>query len=359
PEKSKATAPVQQEVPQQKEKQHTAPKAKTIKRDKVKFPPPVVKPSGNDRFSPMYRKDKETGKPILSETRLIVINGKPVEDITKFYGVYNAHSIVYRTKQGSLAKYGEKGKDGAVEITGADIKYFTVVTLPSAPPVEPPPPRQDKVRFPPPIVKNEKQVFFPTAELDQKSGRIVITEKRYILINDIPVGDNNKFYGIRNIDRLMFLKPSEAIKKYGNKADNGAVIIQGKELAYFKQAILAPKQDQVKFPPPIVKPAKRKIKSPPAVEPPPAAYKTKTNAPRIVRGPVLVNQFGVLDSGIIVLNNKVIEPKGRKIKNLNAESITYYPKDKPTAIELAIKRFGPKAKNGVMEIIKGTLEFEN
>ncbi|RZK59839.1 MAG: M56 family metallopeptidase, partial [Pedobacter sp.] len=40
PEKSKATAPVQQEVPQQKEKQHTAPKAKTIKRDKVKFPPP-------------------------------------------------------------------------------------------------------------------------------------------------------------------------------------------------------------------------------------------------------------------------------------------------------------------------------
>ncbi|RZK34434.1 MAG: hypothetical protein EOO90_30805, partial [Pedobacter sp.] len=269
PEKSKATAPVQQEVPQQKEKQHTAPKAKTIKRDKVKFPPPIVtqayyspskydnstkkhtslenkliiinekqlsykndfygivgadkivtlksaaaikkygkkakfgaveatgkslkilntptdkikfppptvKANATSMFSPLYRKDKETGEPILTETRLIIVNGKAIEDLSKFYGVYNANSVIYRTKAGSLSKYGEKGKNGAVEITGANVKYFTEITIPSTPSVEPPPPKQDQVKFPPPVVRPTNENLKNPPAREQTSSQEKVKRK--------------------------------------------------------------------------------------------------------------------------------------------------------------------------------------
>ncbi|WP_316768192.1 M56 family metallopeptidase [Pedobacter frigiditerrae] len=283
PEKSKTAETIQQEVPQEKEVKQTAPKAKTVKKDQVKFPPPIVQASGNDRFSPMYRKDKKTGQPLLSETRLIIINGKPVEDITKFYGVYNAKSIVYRTKEGSLKKYGEKGKNGAVEITGNDIKYFTVVTLPSAPPVEPPPPRQDKVRFPPPIVRPDKasgKTYYPPYKRD-KDDKFISLEKRAIVVNGNVIVDKNQYYGTNEAEKIIYLNSADAIAKYGAEVGQfGAVEITGeKALNAFPPPIV--KQDQVKFPPPIVKPDKKRLKSPPAVEPPPSGYKP-SKAPRVV-----------------------------------------------------------------------------
>ncbi|RZJ49390.1 MAG: hypothetical protein EOO44_18365 [Flavobacterium sp.] len=324
PEKSKITATVKQEVPQVKKTKQIAPKAKAVKKDQVKF-----------RFSPMYRKDKETEKPVLAETRLIVINGKPIENLTKFYGVSNAENILYRTKKGSLAKYGEKGKNGAVEITGSNIKYFTEVTLPSTPAVEPPPPRQDKVRFPPPIVKNSKQVFLPTAELDKKSGQVVITEKRYILVNYIPVEDNNKFYGIRNIDGLMFLKPSEAVKKYGQKAEHGAVIIQGKELEYFKHVAVAPKEDQVKFPPPIVKPDNQTTFHPRN------GYKYDGKAYIPVQ----------IDKRYIVINGEAVKDNSKFYGVSNAEKIT------SLSVNQAMKIYGDHGKNGAVEITGTNIKY--
>jgi hypothetical protein len=304
PEKSKNTEAVQQVAPQEKETKQTAPKAKTVKRDQVKFPPPVVQTSGNARFSPQYRKDKKTGKPVLAETRLIVINGKAVEDLANFYGVSNAKSITYRTKESSLAKYGNKGKDGAVEITGNDIKYFAEVTIPSTPPVEPPPP----------IVKNQKQLFLPTAVIDKKSGQAVLTEKRYIVVNDVPIEDNSKFFGVRNVDGLMFLKPSEAIKKYGQKAEYGAVIIQGKNLEYLKHATLAPKQDQIKFPPPIVKPDKVNRNKP-------APEVKKAYFPPYKRDKD--DKYISLEKRAIVINGNVVVDKNQYYGTNEADKVIY------------------------------------
>jgi hypothetical protein len=229
-----------QEVPKVENiKKQTAPKVENVKRDQVKFPPPIVK---NDRFTPLYAKDKATGKPILKEKRLILINGKVVENLTTFYGVYDADNVKYRMEYDAEAEYGDKGKNGAVEITGKNIKYYTKVTYLALPPrVEPPPPRQDY--FTPHLIK------------DKQTGKYVPNEKRYIIINGTPITNNSTFYGVIKANNVKYLYPPLAIKKYGaEKGKNGAVEITGNNIYYNK------KDDQIKFPPPIVKPDGKKLK---------------------------------------------------------------------------------------------------
>lgn len=137
-----------------------SPNPSKVKKDQVKFPPPIVK-ADKAWFTPLYKRDKATGKPILSENRYILINGKAVEDLTSFYGVSNADKVTYLTEEAAISKYGAKAKNGAVVITGKNIKYFDKVTYPKAPPVEPPPPgyktKKGQVKFPPPIVKPDEK----------------------------------------------------------------------------------------------------------------------------------------------------------------------------------------------------------
>lgn len=163
PEKSKAAETVQQEALQvEKGKKQAATKAYVTKKDKVKFPPPIVKPDQKQWFTPLYSKDKTTGKPVLKENRYIVINGNPIKDLNMFYGVANAESVKYLNIKSAVEKYGDYGKNGAVEITGKNMKYFDKVTIPFPPPaVEPPPPgyktKRDRIKFPPPIVKPDSK----------------------------------------------------------------------------------------------------------------------------------------------------------------------------------------------------------
>ncbi|RZL39531.1 MAG: M56 family metallopeptidase [Pedobacter sp.] len=148
PEKSKTETAMQQEV-------------NPVEKNQIKFPPPVVKKNLKKWHTPLYKKDEKTGEPILVDKRYVVVNGKAVANPATFYGVSNAETVNYWNAKTATAKYGAKGKNGAVEIIGKDIKYFDKVTIPALPPaVEPPPPgyktKRDQVKFPPPVVKNLK-----------------------------------------------------------------------------------------------------------------------------------------------------------------------------------------------------------
>jgi len=258
-----------QEVPKVENiKKQNAPKVENIKKDQVKFPPPIVK---NDRFTPLYAKDKATGKPVLREKRLILINGKAVENLATFYGVYDADNVKYSVNESSTAKkYGDKGKNGVVEITGKNIKYYNKVTYPSPPPVEPPPPgyqpkkgvKKDQIKFPPPIVKLKKTYFYPNRTVD-KEGNINGIDKRYIVINSKKVEDITTFFGVTDASRINYLNGPTAIKKYGKDAKYGAVEINGDNIKYVKSIAdgpTPPVMEQIKFPPPIVKPDKKDVK---------------------------------------------------------------------------------------------------
>lgn len=157
--------------------------APKMKKDQVKFPLPKLNPYQKAWFTPLYKKDKSTGKPILSEHRYILINDKEVENLASFYGVSNADRVRYLTKEAAITKYGDKGKNGAVVITGTNIKYFDKVTFPKAPPVEPPPPgyktKRDQVKFPPPIVKpDQKQQKTTTKQGENQEIEIVAVSKQ-------------------------------------------------------------------------------------------------------------------------------------------------------------------------------------
>ena len=266
PEKSKITEAVQQEVPQEKEKKQTAPKAKTIKKDQIKFPPPIV----SQAYYSASKYDKSTKKHISLENKLIIVNGKELTYKNDFYGVSGANKITTLKSAEAIKKYGDKAKNGAVEVTGKSLK---ILNTPS-----------DKIKFPPPIVRPDRAYFFPKRDYNSSSTNPPYIEKRYIVMNGQPVSNLDEFYGVRNASKIVFIKPSVAISKYGDKAKNGAVEITGGEIKYLKAGEVPPPppvEDQVKFPPPIVRPDKKKLKSPPAVEPPPSAYKVREKAPRV------------------------------------------------------------------------------
>lgn len=118
------------------------PSVETVKFD----PPPIYKPKSQRVFFIKTAKDN-AGKFISEEDRYVVINGKPVADISKFYGAVNTTSIIILDPKEAQKKYGiDKGKNGAVEIKGNDIKYPKSLNLPA-----PPPPKVDQIKFPPPI----------------------------------------------------------------------------------------------------------------------------------------------------------------------------------------------------------------
>jgi hypothetical protein len=201
------------------------PSVETVKFD----PPPIYKPKSQRVFFIKTAKDN-AGKFISKEDRYIVINGKPVADISKFYGAVNTTSILILDPKEAQKKYGiDKGKNGAVEIKGNDIKYPKSLNLPA-----PPPPKVDQIKFPPPIVVPDKQTsFYPKNEYSSKTNKAVKFEKRYIVINGESVEDNSTFYGVSNTKSVKYLNQSEAIKKYGKeKGKNGAIEITGDNIQY-------------------------------------------------------------------------------------------------------------------------------
>lgn len=116
--------------------------------DVVKFPPPIVRYE-QKYFTPNFKKDKETGDLIGLDKRYIVVNGTPIEDNSKFYGVTQSESVIYLSPAQATKVYGEKGRYGAVEIKGDNVQFNT---------------KEDQIKFPPPIVRPDvpkKMVKFP------------------------------------------------------------------------------------------------------------------------------------------------------------------------------------------------------
>lgn len=106
----------------------------TPQKEQVMFPPPIAKSVGQTRFQPRngYKYDGEKYVPVEVDKRYIVINGEAVKDNATFYGVINAESVTILSKDQASKIYGKEiGRNGAVEIKGADLKY--------SPPIGPPP----------------------------------------------------------------------------------------------------------------------------------------------------------------------------------------------------------------------------
>ncbi|MEE1943669.1 M56 family metallopeptidase [Pedobacter sp. KR3-3] len=235
-------------------------------------------------FYPRNEYSKSKGETaVIVDKRHIVINGKPVADVAKFHGVSQANSISYLNVANAVKKYGDKGKHGAVEITGTHLKYLELVP----PPVrENPTVKEDQVRFPPPIVKPDDK-FYTRYGIDKTTRKPVLREKRYILINGKAVEDLSTFYGVSNAESIKNLSREKAIAKYGDKGQNGAVEITGKNIQYFTKVTLprppavqpppAYAKNSVKFPPPVVK--ADQVTPPPPIEERPSKAKARKARP--------------------------------------------------------------------------------
>jgi hypothetical protein len=147
--------------------------------DQVKFPPPIVTSDSQTSFYPTHEYSGKTNMATRVEKRYIIINGQPIDDNSTFYGVRNTKSVKYLSQLAAIKKYGkEKGKNGAVEITGDNIQY--------APKISPPPPisaddkKLNKVILlpPPPPIKNKDAnniVYNLDVDLDRSKGDKLIT----------------------------------------------------------------------------------------------------------------------------------------------------------------------------------------
>ncbi|MGF1924012.1 MAG: M56 family metallopeptidase [Bacteroidia bacterium] len=281
PEKSEFASPVQDKPKVENNKKSSAPKVQTVKKDQIKFPPPLVKrdqikfpptfkPKDQHHYVVYYRTEYKTGKQVRIDNRYVVVNGKPIDDQENFYGATNTESITHLNVEEAKKRYGSKGVNGAVVITGSDIKFLDAI-------VAPPPPRVTTVKFPAPVGKFKQKYFTPGSRTDKVTGMRIVFDTRYIVVNGNPIEDNSKFYGVTQTETVTYLSPAQAIKVYGEeKGKNGAVEIIGSNVYFNKE------NDQIKFPPPIVKadkPSKLLKSPPPPVEPPPAPKREQVKFP--------------------------------------------------------------------------------
>ncbi|TKB99946.1 M56 family metallopeptidase [Pedobacter cryotolerans] len=112
------------------------------------------------------------------DLRYIEINGKPVVDKYKFFGVKNTESVKIISQKDAAKMYGEKGKYGAVIIKGADLKYFDVAPGP--------PPSYTNITL------NRNDSFFlkiPNSENDGKT-LTVYNDKQEIVYNNANYQDD-------------------------------------------------------------------------------------------------------------------------------------------------------------------------
>ncbi|RYG21311.1 MAG: M56 family metallopeptidase [Chitinophagaceae bacterium] len=314
--------------------------------DVVRFPPPVVK-QDKDRFRP--RLEAKLSDHIIRnvDERYIVINGTPLANKSKFYGVTNTKDVIYLNKQASIKKYGEVAKAGAVEIIGDDIKY---VSEDSA---LPPPPKVDVVRFPPPVVRVEQKYFTPNFKKDKATGTFVGLDKRYIVVNGNPVEDNSKFIGVTKTESIVYLNPAQATKVYGEKGRYGAVEIKGSEVQFNTQ------EDQIRFPPPIVRPDPPKLKAKRSLTPPPPPVEPRAAKKEVVRFPPPIVKPDKRKKVLNVPPPPVEPPTKKSNSNFNDENTTSLRLKKETAHEMAesekrqkaLKMRNDKIKNEIKEQI--------
>ena len=229
PEKSSLQETIQEVPKVENIKKQQNPKVKNIKRAQVKFPPPIVY---KDRFYVAFR--NVNGKAVPQEKRHIVINGQPIADMTTFYGVNNAENIEFLTSERAIKKYGNKGKNGAVEITGANIKYYEKVALP--------PPHVKTVKFPPPIIKADSkkltEVTVVGHEIQQTNMVKVeghpIQKNEIIIVEGHPINKNKTDANSNQTNKIETITvQGYPMNKNGNDSQNNkvkAITIKGQPI---------------------------------------------------------------------------------------------------------------------------------
>jgi len=193
-------------------------KFKKPKKD-IRFPPPKIQVrkqvvESQTHYYPMYHRDGKTGK-ILGSEGYIIINGNPITEPEKFYGVTNTSTVVYIEPAAAIKKYGKKGTFGAIEITGDHIKYLTS-------PVEPPPPRKRVVKFPPPIIKSDKKqpsAYHTDTNRTRNGANITALNSAYPKSNRKKSRKDTSFSKSEEINQKIKLAVLKEIKAARDKAE--------------------------------------------------------------------------------------------------------------------------------------------
>ena len=228
--------------------------------------------SKTDFFAP-YRVDPKTKSKIPAEDRLIVINGK-IMDNSKVGAIFNIDNIDVLRPADAIKKYGSKASYGAIIVTGKNITVATTVTAPPVvvknkqvilPPVvkkdqvkfPPPIVKRDQVKFPPPVVYADKGPFLARWKYDSKLKKWMSVEKRLIVINGEQLRDLSNFGGVTDATTIQFIGPAEN-QKYGTAGKFGVVEINGNNVKILEGRPMLPPpppvERVVKFPPPTVTP---------------------------------------------------------------------------------------------------------
>lgn len=242
---------------------------------------------------------------------------------------------------------------GIVDLLPEKVNTVDTIKKQKLPPPPPKPPQKIvKKAVPPlpPVAKPNMIYFFPKRDYNYSSTNPPYIEKRYILMNGQPITNLDAFYGVVHATRIKYLTPEDATSKYGGKAKYGAVEITGGEIKYLKPGQvppppplppIEPKIDKVKMPPTVIKKDKKPL------PPPPPPVEPKPVSP--------VKDFNLGKDALIIIDGKILKkPEGKKVKFHAADSIKYYSKNDQKAIKL----YGNAAKNGVIILYKGKVEFE-
>jgi hypothetical protein len=162
--------------------------------------------SGN--FKSIYNSQFESDTEDNLE-RLFIINGKPYtkEDLKgKNIAIIDADIIKLSPKE-ALQKYGKKAKDGAVIFKG-ETEIINNVLDADFPAPPPPPPA-------PPVTRKT------TSDINQEKNRFYIINGKEYFQNDL------KGYTLKCDGSITYYDEEEAIKKFGEKAKDGAMVFNG------------------------------------------------------------------------------------------------------------------------------------
>ncbi|GAB3721663.1 M56 family metallopeptidase [Flavobacterium koreense] len=141
--------------------------------------------------------------------RLFIINGKPYtkEDLKgKNIAIIDANIIKLSPKE-ALKKYGKRAKDGAIIFKG-ETEIINNVLDADFPAPPPPPPA-------PPVTRKT------TSDINQEKNRLYIINGKEYFQNDL------KGYTLKCDGAITYYDEEEAVKKFGEKAKDGAMVFNG------------------------------------------------------------------------------------------------------------------------------------
>jgi len=189
------------------------------------------------------RTDPKTKKLTTYTKKLILLNGKELKAGTSG-GVKNIKHMITLDETTAKAKYGKKGNFGAIEIFSSNPEIIgtppkvklpanssqKIIILSPPPTIEPAPKvKKKQVSTKTDQISNLPQTYFYARNTYYK-GKVIKADPRFIVLNGQGLEDNKLFVGVQNAESVRLLSKLDAVKKYGDKAKNGAIEIIGNNI---------------------------------------------------------------------------------------------------------------------------------